>query len=46
MDTVSTSLLCRLHPYCAQTLNAAAVLCQIWAQAEIPLTLTETESQS
>ncbi|OCQ51475.1 hypothetical protein Ppb6_03326 [Photorhabdus australis subsp. thailandensis] len=45
MDTVSTSLLCRLNPYCAQALNAAAALCQTWAQGEIILTFTETESQ-
>ncbi|WP_422615452.1 Clp protease N-terminal domain-containing protein [Photorhabdus heterorhabditis] len=35
MDTVSTSLLCRLNPYCAQALNAAAALCQTRAHAEI-----------
>ncbi|CAQ85137.1 MULTISPECIES: hypothetical protein [Photorhabdus] len=46
MDTVSTSLLlCRLNPYCARALNAAAALCQTWAQSEITLIFTETESQ-
>ncbi|MBS9444346.1 type VI secretion system ATPase TssH [Photorhabdus heterorhabditis] len=35
MDTVSTSLLRRLNPYCAQALNAAAAFCQTRAHAEI-----------